>query len=887
MVMVKNKTLITEASAEGEENRFSSSPFAVAREVEKKESSLITTEAVVPGHPDKIADIIADAVLDAALKDDKYSRVACEVFVGMGYVIVGGEITTKTWIDVNNLVRQVIKDIGYDKPEYGFDYRTIAVFNTIHEQSPDIARGVRKTAAKKQGAGDQGISVGFACKETPELMPLPFSLAQKLAMRLTEVRKKKILPYLRPDGKTQVTVEYWQGKPKRLGNIVIAAQHEPYVSIKKLKSDIIKKVIKPVCQKYLDKKTKYFINNTGRFVIGGPVSDTGMTGRKNVVDAYGPRIPIGGGSFCVHGDSLVNTEKGLLKIKDIEKEIRKGILVKTDIHPHKAKIWYNNGFKKTIKIKTQAGYEIEGTENQKIRIINENGNYIWRNSGELKKEDFVVIQCKGRLFGKEVDVSDFHYTYKEGTSERRKNKFIYPKKLTEDYAYLLGLLIGDGNCMNRGSIWICVCENEQKKNVQNLYKRLFGRKGEIYGHWAFMGGVELRAYLEHLGLGYKRSWEKEVPWSVFQAPKEVVAAFLQGLFDTDGTIRISGRYDNSLDIGLYSSSLKLIKQVQQLLLNFGIIAKIVKISEKGHKSFIRGRKIISHYPEYEVRLIGSESWRIFKNEIGFNLERKQKILGSIKLDKKRDYSRIPHQKTRIKNIIQKLTPQERHFQDPSKIARFTRSSEGKATKELTYTKLNEFLESYKRKFKNDKDFQYLQYLEKMSHFYDRVKKIEYSFNRVYDLFVPLRHTFIANGFVCHNSGKDPTKVDRSGAYMARYIAKNIVASGLAEKCQIELSYVIGGTEPLSVNINTFGADKMGEESKLSSSPFAVARVPEEKIEKIIKKVFDLSPGGIIKQLNLLKPIYQKTACFGHFGRNDPDFTWEKTDKTKEILKYAN
>jgi len=402
----------------------------------------LTAESVTPGHPDKIADGIADAILDAILKDDKEGRVACEVMVGNGYVIVGGEITTKTWIDVNNLAREVIKEIGYDRPEYGFDYHTISVFNTIHEQSIDIARGVRKTATKKQGAGDQGISVGYATKETKELMPLSVILAHKLTQRLVEVRKKTttrpphprgprggrregrsptrfprgpLLPYLRPDGKSQVTVEYQGDKPKRLDSVVIAAQHDPDVPLKKIRKDIIEKVIRPVCQKFFDKKTKYYINNTGRFVIGGPCSDTGATGRKNVVDAYGPRIPIGGGSF---------------------------------------------------------------------------------------------------------------------------------------------------------------------------------------------------------------------------------------------------------------------------------------------------------------------------------------------------------------------------------------------------------------------------------------------------------------------SGKDPTKVDRSGAYMARYIAKNIVASGLVEKCQVELSYVIGGREPLSINLNTFGTGK----------------ISEEKLLKIISKIFDLSPGGMIKQLNLLRPIYQKTANFGHFGRNDPDFTWEKTNKVKEILK---
>ena len=377
--------------------------------------TFLTAESVCPGHPDKLADAISDAVLDAILKQDKFARVACEVFISKGYVVVGGEITTRAWVDINNLVRKTILEIGYDKPEYGFDGHTVGVLNTISGQSPDIARGVRKAATKKQGAGDQGVSIGYATNETPELMPLPIMLAHKLVMKLAEVRKKKILPYLRPDGKSQVTLEYENGKVKRADNVIIAASHKPDVSLEKLRKDIIEKVIKPVGGKLIDKKTKYYINNTGRFVVCGPVSDTGMTGRKTVVDSYGPQIPIGGGSF---------------------------------------------------------------------------------------------------------------------------------------------------------------------------------------------------------------------------------------------------------------------------------------------------------------------------------------------------------------------------------------------------------------------------------------------------------------------SGKDPTKVDRSGAYMARYIAKNIVAAGFSEKCLVNLAYVIGGVNPVEVSVDTFG----------------LAKIPEEKILKVISKVFDLTPGGIIKQLNLLRPIYRKTACFGHFGREDQDFTWEKTDKVREILR---
>lgn len=383
----------------------------------KMKKFLFTSESVTEGHPDKVADAISDAVLDEIIKQDKYGRVACEVSVGMGYVIVGGEITTNAWIDVNNLAREVVKDIGYTKPEYGFDGNTLSVFNTIHGQSPDIALGVRKTGTKKQGAGDQGMQTGFACRETPELMPLPIILAHRLAQRLAKTRKEKILKWLRPDGKSQATVEYLNGAPKRLDSVVIAAHHNPDVKKTELKEGIIEEVVKPVCRQYLDKKTKFYINNTGRFVVGGPVADCGATGRKVIVDTYGGMAHVGGGAF---------------------------------------------------------------------------------------------------------------------------------------------------------------------------------------------------------------------------------------------------------------------------------------------------------------------------------------------------------------------------------------------------------------------------------------------------------------------SGKDPTKVDRSGAYMVRYIAKNLVAAGLCDKLEIQIAYVIGGFKPTSINLNTFGT----------------AKISEEKLLKIISKVFDLSPGGIIKELNLLRPIYKKTACYGHFGREEPEFTWEKIDRVKEILKYV-
>ncbi len=327
------------------------------------EKYLFTSESVTEGHPDKIADQISDAILDAIIEKDSQARVACETLVTTGLIFITGEITTGCYVDIPAVARRVIKEIGYTQASYGIDYKSCSVITSIHEQSPDIAQGV-----DKNGAGDQGMMFGYATTETPEFMPLPIVLAHKLTFRLTEMRKKKILPYLRPDGKSQVTVEYENGCPKYVKAVVISTQHSPEVEVEDIENEIIEKVIKPcIPEKYRNKEMSYYINPTGAFKVGGPQADTGLTGRKIIVDTYGGVGSHGGGCFSGKDPTKMD-RSGSYMVRYIAKNlVAAGIAQKCEIQ-----LAYVIGKKEPVSLMVDTGGTAKIPEDKIIKLIRHN-----------------------------------------------------------------------------------------------------------------------------------------------------------------------------------------------------------------------------------------------------------------------------------------------------------------------------------------------------------------------------------------------------------------------------------------------------------------------------------------------------------------------------------
>lgn len=672
---------------------------------------IFTSESVAPGHPDKTCDAISDALLDFVLEKDPFARCAFEAFVTKDNVIIGGETRISNYTlsqeDVESVIRETLKNIGHDFD--GFSYKNVKIKNLIHSQSPDIAIGVDESDGKEEGAGDQGIMFGYACNETPEFMPMAIMLSHKI---LKNIWNKKLVG-LGPDAKSQVSLIYENGKPVGCHSVTVSIQHLESISLEKVREMVLPVIEATLPLGWMPAEDKIYINPTGRFVIGGPVSDTGLTGRKIIVDTYGGAAPHGGGAFCVDGDTEYMESPGVWKKMS---EYNGG-----DVSQ------WNNGVLEFVKpeqyIKVKADKMYRFTSHNIDMALSENHDVVYVD------ENYVINKIKVKNI-----INDLNFK----------------GRIPCGFEYI----------------------NQEKHSVDSKHIKL-----------------------------------------------KVIACLLG---------RLSGK-----DI-ILSTVTSWISRIVETVLGCGLELSVTKNQENNLCEI-----------KIPLEMTSLSFYDNFKNSNKFECE---EILSSIK----------------------EFFPSVR-FSYEKKFWCFTRDKKDADFIQFLFMSLK-YKSSVIRNFKIDEFFEVIGFDYKEIILNEDVIREDFTpeDGMMYCFSVPSGMLLLRRNnkiFVTGNSGKDPTKVDRSAAYMARYIAKNIVASGLAEKCLVQLSYVIGVSKPTSVLIDDY----------------YTGVISNKELVKLIESKLDLSPKGIRTYLGLNAPIYSKTSTFGHFGRDD--VSWEKVDLfTEEEIK---
>ena len=829
-----------------------------------------TSESVSCGHPDKICDQISDAILDEFLKQDKESKVACECFITNNLLVIGGEAHSQATVDIIGTAKRVIEEIGYDGTN-GFNPETAVFVNTLHEQSSDIRQGVDKENVEYQGAGDQGIMFGYATNETPDYLPLSVVLSNTTMKVYDRLRKEGKLPGCRPDAKCQYTIEYEENYgnyiPIKIDTMLISMQHDEDVTTETLKRYVNNIILPEVCkekpylyQYFYNGDYKQLVNPTGRFVIGGPEGDTGL---------------------CLNENTLIYTTKGLMKIKDLS--IGQNVYTTKG----KAKIInkFFNGEKETKIITDKHNIEIEATNNHPF-LVWDGEKSVWKLCSELKVGDLLLKRRFSRYKFRHDELNSHSYKNKtinfyKGHLQNRKSI-----KINNDFSYLMGWFVGDGNTTSNDRLTFYFNENseEEKETLYENLLKVFDKEDiKFYESQKDRFSIlssSLYNEIVKLGISPSTARNKEVPKFVLEGNNQIKQSFLKGLFDSDGFVsNNNGRNKNNTHITLTTTSKTLAQQVTNLLYTLSIISSVYCGNSKSHLkhngTYIKGGTF------YHVYIVGEASIKRFSHLIGFSLPSKNNILKKSKeknmYNDERSYYVVP--------LLEKLFKYDNDLKIRYGFKKDADKQALKIKRKISNERLSYILDIY-GKYCNTNEWIKLNDL--ITNFdTTQIKTIKDSKSITWDITLDDNtHAFIGNSFIVHNtgrkiivdtyggkaphgggafSGKDPSKVDRSAAYYARYIAKNIVHAGLANNITIQLSYGIGISKPISINV----------EGKINAD--------KNFIIKLINDIFNPTPYNIIKALELKQPKYQKTATYGHFS--DENYSWEKCDKYNEIIEY--